>query len=163
MLDEAGHSDTEIELISIDGDWRTVTTDAIAGQLRDAGFNIKRTIIAGATFWNDWTKYLFSTTNWGARPLGVQVLGLAYRSGEAWNESGHSNPKFDEKLSIAMGTADADARRVLMADLQSILQSSGAIIQPFWMAEYLHHVKDVKNYERHQCREMHLERVWIDT
>ena len=162
MLDAAGHGDTEIELISIDGDWRTVTTDAIAGQLRDAGFNVKRTIIPGATFWNDWTKYPFSTTNWGARPLGVQVYGLAYRSGEAWNESGHANPEFDTKLAEAMGTADADTRRGLMMDLQAMLQSSGAIIQPFWMAEYLHHVEEVQGYERHQFREMHLEKVWID-
>jgi peptide/nickel transport system substrate-binding protein len=162
MLDEAGHGDTEIELISIDGDWRTVTTDAIAGQLRDAGFNIKRTIIPGATFWNDWTKYPFSTTNWGARPLGVQVYGLAYRSGEAWNESGHANPEFDAKLTEALGISDADKRRELMVDLQSMLQSSGAMIQPFWMAEYLHHTEAVKGYERHQFREMHLERVWLD-
>lgn len=162
MLDEAGHGDTEIELISIDGDWRTVTTDAIAGQLRDAGFNLKRTIIPGATFWNDWTKYPFSTTNWGARPLGVQVYGLAYRSGEAWNESGHANPEFDAKLTEALGISDAEKRRALMAELQEMLQSSGAIIQPFWMAEYLHHVDAVQNYERHQFREMHLEKVWID-
>lgn len=162
MLDDAGMGDAEIELISIDGDWRTVTTDAIAGQLRDAGFNVKRTIIPGATFWNDWTKYPFSTTNWGARPLGVQVYGLAYRSGEAWNESGHANPEFDAKLTEALGISDAEKRRELMADLQAMLQSSGAMIQPFWMAEYLHHVEEVQDYERHQFREMHLEKVWID-
>ncbi|WP_299414917.1 ABC transporter substrate-binding protein [uncultured Sulfitobacter sp.] len=162
MLDSAGHGDTEMELISIDGDWRTVTTDAIAGQLRDAGFNVKRTIIPGSSFWNDWTKYPFSTTNWGARPLGVQVLGLAYRSGEAWNESGHANPEFDAKLAEASGVADADKRAVLMAEIQEMLQSSGAIIQPFWQNLFLHHVEAVKGYERHQFREMHLEKVWID-
>lgn len=162
MLDESGHADTEIELISIDGDWRTVTTDAIGGQLRDAGFNIKRTIIPGSSFWNDWTKYPFSTTNWGGRPLGVQVLGLAYRTGEAWNESGHSNPEFDAKLTEAQGLADADARRELMKELQMMLQSSGAIIQPFWASEYCHHIDAVQGYERHQFREMHLEKVWID-
>ena len=162
MLEEAGLSDVEIELISIDGDWRMVTTDAIGAQLRDAGFNVKRTIIPGATFWNDWTKYAFSTTNWGARPLGVQVYGLAYKSGEAWNESGHANPEFDAKLAEAAGVADVEKRRELMGELQAMLQSSGAIIQPFWMGQYLHHVEAVKNYERHQFREMHLENVWID-
>jgi peptide/nickel transport system substrate-binding protein len=35
-------------------------------------------------------------TTWGMRPLGVQVLAIAYRTGEAWNESGFSNPDFDE-------------------------------------------------------------------
>ena len=162
MLTEAGHADTEIELISIDGDWRTVTTDAIGAQLRDAGFNIKRTVIPGSTFWNDWTKYPFSTTNWGPLPLGVQVYGLAYRSGEAWNESGHSNPEFDALLTEAVGIFDADARREIMAKLEAMLQSSGAIIQPFWMTEYLHHHPKLQNYERHQFREMHFEDVWID-
>lgn len=162
LLEEAGHTDTEIELISLDGDWRQVTTDAIGAQLREAGFNIKRTIIPGSNFWNDWTTYPFSTTNWGARPLGVQVYGLAYRSGEAWNESGHENPEFDAKLAEAVGLSDADARRELMAELQQMLQASGAIIQPFWMGQYLHHVEAVQGYERHQFREMHLEKVWID-
>ena len=162
MLDEAGHGDTELELISLDGDWRMVTTDAIAGQLRDAGFNVKRTVIPSSTFWNDWTKYPFSTTNWSGRPLGVQVYGLAYRTGEAWNESGHSNPDFDAKLAEAVGIFDADKRREVMAELEAMLQSSGAIVQPFWMGQYTHHVEAVQGYAKHQAREMHLEKVWID-
>ncbi|MEM9199138.1 MAG: ABC transporter substrate-binding protein [Pseudomonadota bacterium] len=162
MLAEAGHADTEMELISIDGDWRTLVTDVIAAQMREAGMNVKRRVIPGSTFWNDWTKYPFSTTNWGARPLGVQVLALAYRSGEAWNESGHENPDFDAKLAEAVGVYDADARREIMAELQTMLQDSGAIIQPFWAKEILHHVEVVQGYERHQFREMHLEKVWID-
>ena len=95
LLEEAGQTDHEFELISVDDDWQRATADAIAAQMRDAGMNVKRTIIPGATFWNDWTKYPFSTTNWNARPLGVQVLALAYRSGEAWNEAGWTNPEFD--------------------------------------------------------------------
>lgn len=162
MLKEAGHADTEIELISIDGDWRKVTSDAIGAQLRDAGFNIKRTVIPGSSFWNDWTKYPFSTTNWGPRPLGVQVYGLAYRSGEAWNESGHANPAFDEKLTLASGIFDADARREIMAELQTMLQDSGAIVQPYWASLALHHVEALKGYDRHQFREMHFDKVWLD-
>ena len=131
-------------------------------QMRDAGFQVKRTVLPSESFWNNWTGYDFSTTNWGARPLGVQVLGLAYRSGEAWNESGHANPEFDAKLDEAVGTFDADKRRGMMSELQAMLQSSGAIVQPFWMNEFLHHVPAVKNYERHQFRETHLEKVWID-
>lgn len=163
LLEASGHKDTELELISIDGDWRTVTTDAIGAQLREAGFNIKRTVIPGSSFWNDWTKYPFSSTNWGPRPLGVQVLGLAYKSGEAWNESGHSDEEFDSILEEAVGVFDADARRELSAKLQTILQGNGVIVQPFWRNQTLHHVEEVKNREVHQFREMHLEKVWLDT
>ncbi|WP_328803281.1 ABC transporter substrate-binding protein [Ruegeria haliotis] len=162
MRDAAGHADTEFELISLDGDWRQTTTDAIAAQLRDAGFNVKRKIIPGSTFWNDWTKYPFSTTNWGARPLGVQIYGLAYKSGEPWNESGFSNEDFDGKLEEAVGIADPEKRQPLMAELQNILRDSGVIIQPFWQSQYLHHVPALKGYERHQQFEARFDNVWLE-
>jgi len=101
MLTEAGQAETEIELISLDEGLMATTSDAIAGQLRDAGIKVKRTVLPGSTFWDGWTKYPFSTTSWGARPLGVQIYALAYRTGEAWNESAHSNPDFDAKLDEA--------------------------------------------------------------
>ena len=31
-----------------------VAADSVASQLRDAGIKVKRTILPGATFWNDW-------------------------------------------------------------------------------------------------------------
>jgi len=163
MARAAGHGDTELELISIDGDWRTTTTDAIGAQLRQAGFNVKRTVMPGNTFWNDWTKYPFSTTNWGPRPLGVQVLALAYRSGEAWNESGHADPEFDATLEEALGVFDADERRAYAEKLEKTLQDNGVIIQPFWRNQALHHTDRVKNVSAHQFREMHFEDVWLDS
>ena len=131
-------ADYEFELISIDDDWRKNTTDAVGAQLRDAGFNIKRTIIPGTTFWNDWTKYAFSSTNWNHRPLGTQILGLAYRSGEAWNEAGFSNADFDAKLAEANSIADADKRREVMKDLQTIMRDEGVTLQPYWRTVYRH-------------------------
>ncbi|MFT7107326.1 MAG: peptide/nickel transport system substrate-binding protein, partial [Yoonia sp.] len=74
LLTEAGMADFEMEIVSIDDDWRKNTTDAVAAQLRDAGFNVKRTIIPGSTFWNDWTKYPFSSTDWNHRPIDTQIL-----------------------------------------------------------------------------------------
>lgn len=161
MLKEAGLADHEFELLSIDDDWRRNTTDAIAAQLRDAGVKVKRTIIPGSSFWNDWTKYPFSTTNWNMRPLGVQVLALAYKSGEAWNESAYANPEFDKKLEAAMAVADDDKRRVLMGELEKILQDAGVIIQPYWRALYSHTTKNVRGYEKHQTFEMHFDKVWL--
>ncbi|HPQ95156.1 MAG: ABC transporter substrate-binding protein [Thiothrix sp.] len=161
LLKEAGQTDTEFELISLDADWRRVTTDAIGAQLREAGIKIKRTIMPGSSFWNDWTKYPFSTTNWNGRPLGVQVLALAYRSGEAWNETGYSNPAFDEKLKEAMAIADADKRREVMKDLETILRDSGIIIQPYWRGLMCHMAGNVRGYEMHQAYEQNFTRTWL--
>ncbi|MEM7319052.1 MAG: ABC transporter substrate-binding protein, partial [Pseudomonadota bacterium] len=143
MMDEAGQSDFEHELLSIDDDWRKNTTDAVAAQLRDAGIKVKRTILPGSTFWNDWAKYPFSSTNWNHRPLGTQVLGLAYRSGEAWNEFAWSNAEFDALLSEANSIADADKRRDVMSKLQKIVIDDGVTIQPYWRAIMRHHRDNV--------------------
>lgn len=159
LLKDAGQADYEHELISIDGDWRAITTDAIAAQIRDAGIKVKRTIIPGSSFWNDWTKYPFSTTNWNMRPLGVQVLALAYRTGEAWNECGYSNPEFDKKLGEALSVANAKKRKKLMKEIEKILQDSGVIIQPYWRALYSHATKNVKGYKMHPLFEMHFDKV----
>ena len=136
LMEEAGMADFEHELFSIDDAWRKDTTDAVAAQLRDAGIKVKRTTLPGSTFWNDWTKYSFSSTNWNHRPLGVQIWALAYRSGEAWNEFGYSNEAFDANLQAALGTADLEKRRALMEKGQKMLQEDGVTIQPFWQSLY---------------------------
>src|SRR5690606_19884458 len=57
LLAEAGQEDFEHELITIEDDWQKNTGDAIAAQLREAGIKVKRTVLPGSSFWNDWTKY----------------------------------------------------------------------------------------------------------
>ena len=155
LMEEAGMMDYEHELISIDDDWRKNTTDAVAAQLRDAGFNVKRTILPGSTFWNDWAKYPYSSTNWNHRPLGVQVHALAYRSGEAWNEFGWANAEFDALLEEALSIADADARREVMAKMQALIQSEGVTIQPYWRSLYRHSRPGLVGNDMHISFEIH--------
>lgn len=161
LMAEAGQADFEHELISSDEDWHKNTGDAIAAQLREAGIKVKRTVLPGSTFWNDWTKYPYSLTNWTMRPLGVQVLALAYRTGEAWNETGFANPDFDKKLGEALAINDAEKRKAVMADCEKILQDSGIIIQPYWRKVYNHHNEKVKGYVQHPMQQLNLGKVWI--
>jgi peptide/nickel transport system substrate-binding protein len=162
MIEEAGLGDHEFELISVDDSWQAATCDAVAAQIRDAGINIRRTILPGATFWNDWANYPFSATEWNMRPLGVQVLALAYRTGEAWNETAMSNEEFDTLLSQALSIADADERRVLMERLQTILLEEGVMVQPYWRSLFRHARPHVKGAEMHPTFEVHFLRYWLD-
>ncbi len=155
LMTEAGMIDFEHELISIDIDWERNTMDAIADQMRDAGLKVKRTIIPGATFWNDWLKYPFSTTTWNMRPLGVQILALAYRSGEAWNEAAFANADFDAALTEALSIADADKRRVVTEKLEKIMQDEGVIIQSYWRSLYRHYKPTVTGVDMHPTFEHH--------
>ena len=154
-IDAAGHAETEFELISLDDGWQAATCDAVAAQIRDAGIKIKRTTLPGSTFWNDWTKYPFSATEWNMRPLGVQVLALAYRSGEAWNETAMANPEFDAALGQAMSTADAEKRKAIMETVERIMQDTGVMIQPYWRAIYRHFDAKVKGCDMHATFEHH--------
>ena len=162
LLAEAGKTDHEYELISVDVDWQKTTADAIAAQMREAGLSVKRTVLPAATFWNDWNKYPFSCTEWLGRPLGVQVLALAYKSGAAWNESGYVSPEFDALLDKALATPDVEARRKIMADIEKNLRDSGIIIQPYWRSVYRTYRKGVHECEQHQALEQHFEKVWIE-
>jgi peptide/nickel transport system substrate-binding protein len=161
LLTEAGQLDHEFELISVDADYRKESSDVIAQQMRDAGLKVKRTVIPESSFWNDWTKYPFSTTNWNARPLGIQTLALAYQSGTAWNESGFSDPDFDAKVKQANSIADSDERKALMHDLQKILQESGIIVQPFWRKLFAHMRPNVMGYQIHQAYDQHFDQTWL--
>lgn len=162
LMAEAGQADFEHELITVDEDWHKNTGDAIAAQLRDAGIKVKRTVLPGSTFWNDWTKYPYSMTNWNMRPLGVQVVAIAYRTGEAWNEAAYSNPDLDAAIGEALSIADAEKRKVVAEKIEKIIQDSGIIIQPYWRKLYNHSMPQVKNHSMHPTFEHDFGKVWLD-
>lgn len=149
LMAEAGMADFVHECQSIDDDWRRNTTAAVVAQLNDAGIPATHTVLPGSTFWNDWTKYPFSSTNWNHRPLGTQVLALAYTSGAAWNEAGFASAEFDALLAQANSIADADARREVMAKLQAIMIDEGVTIQPYWRTAMRHHKDNLVGVEKH--------------
>ncbi|WP_099824180.1 ABC transporter substrate-binding protein [Oceaniglobus indicus] len=155
MMADAGMADFEHDLITVDDDWQRNTGDAVAAQLRDAGLNVKRSVLPGAVFWNDWTRYPFSATQWSHRPLEVQALTIAYTSGQAWNETGFANPEFDALMARANSIADADSRRVVMERIETMLRDEGVVIQPYWRSLYNHHDGTVIGADIHPAHEFH--------
>jgi peptide/nickel transport system substrate-binding protein len=71
LIAEAGHTDTEFELISLDDAWQSATCEAVTAQIREAGNKIKPTVIPGATLWEAWRSDAFSATEWSHTALGV--------------------------------------------------------------------------------------------
>ena len=155
LMEESGLGDYEHNLISIDEDWISSTADSIADQLRDAGIKIRRTNLPGASFWEDWQTHLFSMTNWNARPLGVQILILAYKSDGIWNETGFQSKEFDSLLSQALTIIDAEKRSEIMVRLQELMQENGVIIQPYWRNLYRFYKQGLVNAEMHPQFEVH--------
>jgi peptide/nickel transport system substrate-binding protein len=154
-LEAAGLKDAEFEVISLDDGWEAATTAAVQAQLKDAGMNIKHTVMPGSTFWNDWQKYPFSSTTWNHRPLAVQNMSLAYTSTGSWNETAMANPEFDALMAQALSIADADKRRELAAKMGTILQDEGYIINPFSRSLFSHHKEGYLGLEHHPAFEHH--------
>jgi len=154
-----GLEDFEHELVTVDDEWQRNTGDAVAALMRDAGLQCRRTILPGAVFWNSWRDFPFSATQWNHRPLDVQALALAYRTGAAWNETGFANAEFDALLDRAMSIADAGTRRTVMARIETLLRDEGVIVQPYWRALYSHHNGRLVNAEKHPAHEIHLYKI----
>ena len=154
LIKEAGMEDFEHEIISLDDGFERDTTDAIAAQLRDAGFKVKRTVLPGSTYWNGWDTHAFSSTSWNPRPLDVQILTLAYKSDGVWNETGFDNAEFDQVLAEANAIADADTRRAKVQRLEEILQEEGVMIQPYWRSLYRHYKPGLLGADMHPAFEI---------
>ena len=113
-------------------------------------------------YWDIWKKTPFGYTTWTHRPLGVQVLALAYRSDVRWNESAYSNKEFDDLLDKAEGTFDVEARRKIVQRLQEILQEDGPIVQPFWRPSIVAYNKRVKGFSAHPSNRTLATRIAIE-
>lgn len=159
LMDEAGMADYVHNLITIDDDWQRNTGDAMAAQLEDAGIKVRRTILPGTIFRENWTDHPFSATQWNHRPLEVQILTLAYRSGGAWNETGYASAEFDRLIASANSIADADERREVIGKIEQLMREDAVIVQPYWRSLYNHHNGSLINAEKHPSNEIHLYKI----
>ena len=151
LLAQAGHPDgIDVEIACNNNEpWQISAIQAMVEQWADAGIRVNMNVMPGAQYWDIWTKAPFGMTGWAHRPLGLMVLGLAYRSGVPWNESGYSNPEFDRLLTQAEGILDVEARREAIGELQKIMQEDGPIVQPIWRKVFAAHSKNLKGFAMH--------------
>jgi peptide/nickel transport system substrate-binding protein len=151
LLADAGYPNgVDLEIVCAN-DEKTIVemVQGMVNQWKDANIRVKMNVVPGPTFWDSWTKHPFSALLWAHRPLGVMVLGLAYRTGVPWNESSYANPKFDELLTKAEGILDVDKRREVICELEKIMQEDGPIVQPLWRSLFTFMDKRVKGFTMH--------------
>ncbi len=164
LLAEAGHPDG-ID-VSIDCKpspaWELSAVQAMVEQWKDANIRVAINVMPGAQYWDVWDKTPFGFTGWTHRPLGVMVLGLAYRTGVPWNESAYSNADFDATLTKAEGTLDIEERRKLTGQLETIMQEDGPIVQPLWRAVFTAYNKKVQGFAMHPTSYIFAEELAIE-
>lgn len=166
LLAEAGYPDgIDVEInTKKDPDWELISVQAMAQMWEQIGARVKINVLPSAQYWDIWNAPTnpFAFTAWTHRPLGVMVLGLAYRTGVPWNESHWSNKEFDEKLTAAEGILDPKERSKAMVELEKIMLEDGPACIPLWRAVFTAMDKRIKGFQAHPtsyffCEEWSLE------
>ncbi len=75
-------------------------------------------------------KRAFFAATFNPRPTYNMLLNLAWKSGAAWNFSHYSNRDLDALIDKARATPDEAQRNRIYAEIQSIIQNSGAMVLP---------------------------------
>ena len=151
LLADAGHPDgIDVTLqCKKDPDWEPTACQAMVQMWAKANIRVKLDVLPSSNYWDVWTKVPFGFTTWTHRPLGIMVLGLAYRTGVPWNESNYANPKFDELLSKAEGILDVEKRKEVMKEIEALMLEDGPIALPLWRAIFQPFDKRLKNFQPH--------------
>lgn len=142
-------------------DWELLAVQTMVEQWKEAGIRVKINVMPSAQYWDVWTKVPFGFTTWAHRPLGTMVLGLAYRSGAAWNESKWSNAEFDKLITEAEGYLDVAKRRGVMAKIEQLMLDEGPVVVPLWRAVFNFSDKKIKGYKIHPSIYIDIKDLWI--
>ena len=151
LLAEAGHPDgIDITLtIQQNPPHHLRNATALVEMWKEAGIRCEINIVPNAQYWDVWLTAPLGMTVWAHRPLAVINLSLAYRSGVAWNESGYANPEFDALLDQAESIPDPVVRREVMAQLQTLMQEDGPLVQTYWRKLFTFCDKRVTGFQMH--------------
>jgi peptide/nickel transport system substrate-binding protein len=151
LLAEAGKPDgfEVVIFCKKDPDWEAIAVQAMVNMWKEIGVNVKMNVLPSAQYWDHWMTEPFAFTNWTHRPLGTMVLDLAYRTGVPWNESHYSNPKLDDLLNQADATLDVEKRKLIMKQIEELMQEEGPIVQPLWRAVFTGVNKKVQGFKMH--------------
>ena len=132
-----------------DPDWEAISVQAMVNMWKQIGVTVKMNVLPSAQYWDHWTVEAFAYTPWTHRPLGTMVLDLAYRTGVPWNESHYANPKLDDLLNKADATVDVGKRKLILKEIEELMQEEGPIVQPVWRAVFTGVNKKVKGFKMH--------------
>jgi peptide/nickel transport system substrate-binding protein len=118
-----------------------------AQQAKKIGVDIKLVPMPADAYWAKWTDWTFCAPYWSHRPLATMTLGLALRSGAAWNESHYNDRKFDDLLDEATATVSVDARRKVYLRLEPYLREHGPFVEPLFIYALAGQTKKVQNFK----------------
>ncbi|HUN22665.1 MAG TPA: ABC transporter substrate-binding protein [Anaerolineales bacterium] len=150
LLAEAGYPDgLNLTLHVPDSGDRPNLAAVLKEQWAEAGINIEISVEPESVYFADegWLGVDLGITNWGSRPYPQFYLDTMLTSNAVWNEAHYANPKLDELAVTGGTTLDENARKQAYAEIQTLLQSEGPLIIPYFFAQYAASSDRVQGFE----------------
>ena len=129
-LKKSGYSGP-IELQVSEGAFNGATDGAVIFQesFKKAGGKIDVKRVSGDGYWsNVWLKVPFCAVYWGNRPTADLQLSQTFSTGQDWNDTHYSNPKFDKLLADARVELNEAKRKTMYAECQQLLSDEAGMI-----------------------------------
>lgn len=99
------------------------------------GLNLAINRVPSDGYWSKhWMKHPLGFGNIGPRASIDALFTQFFKSDAAWNESGWSNPKFDQLLLAARSETDEAKRKAIYGDMQEIVSNTGSIGIPAFIS-----------------------------
>ncbi|VWC76488.1 putative periplasmic solute-binding protein [Burkholderia lata] len=166
LLAEAGYPNgLSLTLVASDTPpIRTPMAVALREMARPAGFDINVQTMPHATYLEQvWKKGSFYVGYYTMQPTVDAVFSLLYTSDAVWNETRWNNPKFDQIVKVARGTADVAKRQALYTEAQHMLVDEVPSIIPVFFDMLRAKRRHVQGYKIHpRGLVFRLDYVWLN-
>jgi len=119
------------ELQVSEGAYTGATDSAVIFQesLKKAKANLEVKRVSGDGYWdNVWLKAPFCAVYWGNRPTADLQLSQTFVTGQTWNDTHYSNPKFDKLVVDARVELDEKKRLAMYAECQRLLSEEAGMV-----------------------------------
>lgn len=119
------------ELQVSEGAYTGATDSAVIFQesLKKAKANLDVKRVSGDGYWdNVWLKAPFCAVYWGNRPTADLQLSQTFVTGQTWNDTRYSNPKFDKLLVDARIELDEKKRLGMYSEAQRLLSEEAGMV-----------------------------------
>lgn len=127
-LKQAGLTELDLELSAADSAFAGAVDSAVLmrEQAKAAGINLSVKREPDDGYWsNVWMKRPYFMTYWGTRPTPGMMFSLAFQCDASWNESRWCGDRFNQLLKSAQTELDADKRREMYQEMQTLCSDEG--------------------------------------
>ncbi len=134
-LKKAGMESLKVDLSTADAAFAGAVDAAVLYKEHASKAGIDLNIVREPNdgYWsNVWNKKPFCACYWGGRPTEDWMFSTAYSDTAEWNDTVWKNARFNELLLLARKELDDAKRKVMYAEMQTLIHNDGGTIVPMF-------------------------------